>query len=172
MPYAIEKARTSRTLALTGLFLLYASCLPIAWILFLELRQPHSRFDTLGAALAAAMMSCIIIGVHVSLRGTWGDGGAAPLAQLAVVERRQRGRLRLLRLFPWLVGCFVAGVVALFVAQSIDQGHVVTSEVIWLIVLAATSIPPSWIGLSSLRKRVVRELAEIEEARRLLHEDE
>ena len=172
MPYAVAKAPANRTLTIVGISLVYAIFVPMTWLLVGELRKAQSRFDTLSALLVAAMMMAILIGVHVSLRGTWGDPGAAPLAQLAALEQRHRGRLRLARFMPWCVGSFVAALVAITVAEAIAERHVNPSDLIALVGMAAITIPPSWLGISLVRKRVVRELAEIDEARRLLNDDE
>ncbi len=172
MPYAVAKARANRTLTIVGISLVYAIFVPMSWLLVGELRKAQSLFDTLSALVVAAMMMAILIRVHVSLRGTWGDPGAAPLAQLAALEQRHRGRLRLARFMPWCVGSFVAALVAITVAQAIAKRHVNPSDLIALVGMAAITIPPSWLGIALVRKRVVRELAEIDEARRLLNDDE
>ena len=171
MPAIVAKERTNRKLAIVGMSLVYVIFVPVTWSLVGELRKAQSRLDVLMALVVAAMMMAILIGMHVSMRGTFGNPGAAPLAQLDALEKRHRGRLRLARFIPWCVGSFVVAIVAITIADDIAKGHFNRADVVALAGMAVISIVPSWLVLAFVRKRVLRDLAEITEARRLLNDE-
>lgn len=161
----IGRARRDRTSALVGLGALYVILAATMGSRVPALRHastPAEVADFVAGLLGAV---AIVVAVHVTMRGTFRGTGAAPLEALAALERRHAGRLRLMRVIPWIGVCGAAAGVAPRVMTEGFTHRVV--EPLALTVAALVLWAFVWLRM---RPRIDRDLRDVGEARRLLGE--
>ena len=171
MPRVLGRARTDRKRAILGFTVLYALAALLAPRYVRELSAAHGWVAIASSLFMLLFLLAIIVGAHVTMRGTFAPAAGAPLDLLAALERRHAGRRRLMRFMPWLTGVGVCGVIATAAAETLAAGRFD----LWsaAATLATCGVTVGFVGLTIKRvgTLIERELREAAEARRLLQEE-
>lgn len=166
MPDVVNRARSDRRKAMVGAVLVYAIAAAVLASSAATLHRGSPPADVIEFVVVLLGMGVMLVAVHRAMRGTFTATGAAPLDALAAMERRHAGRLRIMKLVPWMFAFFlVTGLLLGAMRGGITPGAAVTTA-------AATTFVGVCVGFlyPRMRRRIDRDLREAAEARRLLSE--
>jgi hypothetical protein len=170
MPPVLARARTVRARAILAFTLAYALAAGLTLISLHELPRAETWPERASSLFVPLFVLLMILGMHVTMRGTFARAAGAPLELLADLERRHAGRRRLIRLLPWMTGVGVGATIALEAAQMRAAGRFDPSGVAsTLAVCAATVAFVRWVT-RRVGKVIERELRAAAEARWLLQD--
>jgi hypothetical protein len=172
MPPVLARARTDRTRAILGVAIGYTIVAVLALAGAHELSHADSWAAIAGALFPIAGGLAIMVGMHVTMRGTFASAAGAPLDLLAELERRHAGRQRLIRIMPWMTGCLVAGTVAIAAAQMLAARRFDPLSAVATLAICAATVGFVRLVVRRVSRLIERELRAAAEARRLLRDDE
>ena len=170
MPRVIRRARSDRQRMFIGLSIFLVIAALQVFAATRVLLSSAEAVDKASAALTVIGMVGLGIGTAVAMRASFGGSGSSPLDLLADMERRHRGRRR-------LKGVIYAGTVLLCGGALASAAWRVlvlgAGASAMLPALASTALTVGVVFLVTRRVEgvIARELAEAEEARRLLEDD-
>jgi hypothetical protein len=166
MPAIVKRARSDRRRQLLGLSGMYVIAAGSVATQIPALRHARTLTEYAEPIVGMLLLAAFLVAVHLTMRGTFGQHGAAPLEALAALERRHRARMRIMKMVPWVFAFVVAVSLAMaamtdgFTPQMIEQ---LAAAALFVAGVVAFVYP-------RLRARLEREVREAAEARRLLGE--
>jgi hypothetical protein len=170
MPDVVKRARTDRKRFLLGLLGLYLLSGAQIAVHIPALRHAHTVLEGGDHAIVIATVALVIASAHVAMRGAFAGAGEGPADLLAAMDRRNAGRLRLVRAIPWIMAFTVGASAAIFIARAMTHQVEVAGEIAGLVIQAAVVVFVVLV-VRRFRSYLDGELRASAEARRLLAAD-
>jgi hypothetical protein len=167
MPNVIKRAKTDRMRFLLGMLGLHVLSALQVLAQIPRLRRAHSALEHADPAIIIATTALILASAHIAMRGTLERTGERPVDLIAAMERRNAGRLLLVRAMPWIMAFTIASSLAVFVARAVTHQVDVADESAGL-VLQGAGVAFVLLVLRRFRRDIGRDMLESAEARRLL----
>jgi MFS family permease len=169
MPDVLNRARTDRRRALTGLVVVYA--IGAGEIAFAAWLVAHRKgvLELVTPLVMLAVTLGLIAGMHRILRGTWADA-ETPLGWLDALEKRHAARRRLGRFVAWMMAATIVATFTLVALAMAATGRFVPGLAVVTLIGGAASGVFMVVVVRRASRTIRRDLAEAREARRLLGE--
>ena len=170
MPLVLGRAKRDRMRAIVGAVLF---CGVMAWSFVAVLRDlstlaahPTSHVIA-GAAIELACCATLTVAFFTAMMGTWAKEDGTPVQLLESLERRNTGKRRLVVMFLFIFPGFA---IANALSSGLFVAGVSSSAVIHVVGRIAGALALAAFVFHRLRRRLRRDLAEANVARRLLSE--